>query len=751
MSSYNDNLHSSVVTSLNTQELELQKVKSKQDASMFSLYYAQGARITASEKLEVTTEKYDYQQKVNGQATVDSDISTNVLASAKNTKTYADKSVTNTSVAAANVQIATNAIVKLSSDTGSILSIVSAGDYGTEIYEQAKNAAILMDNTAYVAEVASQKSMEASASISEVSTKTLLDKATITDTSIKDLLKVVSGQLEATNDLVQTETNEVSTTGIAEKKAEGQLEDIRISYRATQNAYRLSNAQLNLNLTVLPALDHQKFTATFDIYENPFFSNITIDGNTENTPPNPVENYYVMLVKESKKQTFSINIAENIITNNEKSYIEISPSDAVNGKISSLIYTADPNNDSDDITIKVLHDSDGNKLKLGDEYVIFVLTVFTTVYKKSINTFDDYLSAPSAMFSMAHNLLAPNYQDITVIPADSAPQTLGFPILQKTSFSFDFNSPKITSITPEYRCIFLPDNSELIDGLMTAKDLFRQQLIIENEELIAAYKHEIKDLEKRIEFLKGKKANADSSAKDTKSVNVSAIETQIEESQSRITTLEGYLTSIQSNLSGEESEKIKPGFFFNKTIAAQIPAGSYTKGTVESLDPIAYFSKKYPTEMKDLQDNELKKLQDSIKKLTKDFLKGKSIIKLYSDFLKVLKDSIKVERKVNSLIKSDAFQQEFNKMILGYEAFYVSMELKPETTDNFGNRLIANNLYIPAVLVVSDASETTQAMFTNALSLFSSTANFTYHTENQKNSYQAVNELVANQDQKSKK
>jgi len=138
MNSYNENLHSSVVSSLNAQELELQKLKSQKDAATFSMYYAQGARVTAAEKLEVTTLKYNFQQKVNSQAVTDSDMSTNVLTSANNVKAYVAKSVTNGSVAAANVQIATNAILKLASDTGSIFSIVNAADYGTEIYRQAE-------------------------------------------------------------------------------------------------------------------------------------------------------------------------------------------------------------------------------------------------------------------------------------------------------------------------------------------------------------------------------------------------------------------------------------------------------------------------------------------------------------------------------------------------------------------------------------------------------------------------------------
>ena len=52
MNSYNDNLHADVLASLQSQELDQKKKNAQQNAAMFSLYYAQGARITAADKLE---------------------------------------------------------------------------------------------------------------------------------------------------------------------------------------------------------------------------------------------------------------------------------------------------------------------------------------------------------------------------------------------------------------------------------------------------------------------------------------------------------------------------------------------------------------------------------------------------------------------------------------------------------------------------------------------------------------------------
>ena len=64
MSSYNENLHSTVVASLSDQEAEVQNIEAQRDASMFTLYYAQGARITASGQLDLAKEKYDKRKDV---------------------------------------------------------------------------------------------------------------------------------------------------------------------------------------------------------------------------------------------------------------------------------------------------------------------------------------------------------------------------------------------------------------------------------------------------------------------------------------------------------------------------------------------------------------------------------------------------------------------------------------------------------------------------------------------------------------
>jgi len=66
--------------------------------------------------------------------------------------------------------------------------------------------------------------------------------------------------------------------------------------------------------------------------------------------------------------------------------------------------------------------------------------------------------------------------------------------------------------------------------------------------------------------------------------------------------------------------------------------------------------------------------------------------------------------KVIIMIKSD---WGFSK-----ESAYSTAKIGKDATDNFGNRLIDGNLYIPAVLTVSTARENIISQYENALSDF---------------------------------
>ncbi len=706
MNSYNENLHASVVSSLNDQELELEQVQAQLYTAMFSLYYAQGARITAAEQLELANKKYKHQQNVQEQAVIDSDISTNVLASANNGKTYVAQAVTNTSVAAANVQIAANAILKLASDAGSIFSIVHAADFDTEIYQLSKEAHKLMNKTAYLAEKTSQHSMEASALVAEVSTVSLADKASTTDASIKNLLGITTADFEATTTEVATDNANLSTLNTSEKAAEGILEDTNAAYYSTQIAYDLNNKELNLDLRVsVPRSigNATNYTVSFNQYTNPF-------PKYNKDLAFPVEAYYIMLVKNSNSPTFSISDAESIVDKGDTArYIKItpdSPLSSVNdgeeedpeGTLIPLII--DPLQVEETIYTSELKDSEGKEMELGEDYVIFVLARFTLAYKRKINTFDDYITAASAKFCLTNTLNKPeaskiiirNNEELQLVITDdldtkktseeldlkTGPQTMLFRVYENSDYKV------------EYRGLFLPDNADLVKGLLTVEGLASIETETEGLEIIAdKYDPEIAKLTSEINSLesqlsgitqqieenneiitnpKSTKAEKKKAEEENIALNKSEkqVKKEIKVKQKRLDTA---IAEKDAALKELESDKhIKPGFFFNLTTAEQVPAGSYMVAEDATKDEIKAFEK----------------------------------------LLRIENVPIPKEKP-------------------GYAFSYKKIVLEPETTDNFGNRLINHNLYIPAVLAISnETSVEANEDFTNSLSDFQHTESFKY-------------------------
>jgi hypothetical protein len=567
MNSYNENLHSTVVASLLELDQDQKKMKSQLNASIFTLYYAEGARITADERLQSANGKYAYQQKVVEQAVNNSNISANLLSSATQQKAYTAQSVTNTAVGASNTQIAANAILRLAADIGSVYAILSAADYGSEIYQQSREVNERMKETAYAAESASQLAMEVSTSIAEVSSSVIADKAKVTNDSITNLLQVTTTDFATITATVAAKNAELSAASNAEKLAEGTLENINVEYFATKSAYRLNNKSLNLNLSVDSKAD-DSYTVSFENYASPFTG---LD--------NPVSIYSIILVKDSAKSVFSISNAEALLFYG-KQHIEIKgPFDGT--PISSKIL------------ITSLQDSDGDAMALGTKYVVFVLATLNDQYKKSLSNFDDYLSAPSATFTLTNRLQSPAATNIKVAvetrSGDTTPkQYLEFPVPDNPA-------------EMEYRCILLPDSTDSTKGLLTADSLRSIEQEIINIEIVAAefgprinsIKSELTTLGVTNDSLEEQHQGLISSLKtvagtaDTNlSLNIDNLSVQITTSKNKVAGLQKELKSLEE----KRSEAIKalappigtkPGFFFNRKLAEQVSSANYTVANID--------------------------------------------------------------------------------------------------------------------------------------------------------------------------
>lgn len=708
MSSYNENLHSSVVASLQAQELELKQLKAQKNAAMFTLYYAQGATITANEQLTNAKSLLRNKTRVKQQAVMNSNISNNLLNTANQTVQYLKQSTSNTAVAAANIQVAANAIVRLASDLGSIYSIVQAADARSEIYTHAANALQLINETAYRAEESSQTAMEASALTAEVSASTVMNKAKSTNDLMNSILKLSASDFASATDLVANDNAILAGVNASEKIAEGKYEDAVVDIAAAKNAYQASNSGLNLGLQVTDT-NATGFTIQFEPLKAPF-------KQPQTTPFYPVKNYYAIVVKDSKKSTFSISNAENLLLygiddttpvvsepkkETKKEQTDKKDTELPGQKFMQIVLPKEEGRISQAIVFQamltpggqpfVLQDADGDNIQLGTKYVVFLLAVLQDDYKKKLNVFDDYLSAPSAPFNLKRKLVAADAESIKFLPPSSA-------VKESLTFTVAEN-PDYANVV-EYRCVFLPKqdiaqvhgllDSETMDALK--KEVSRLEEISDVlDPEIAAAQQDIFNIEsvlngledKRQALIKERKnVHSGRSISDVdKKAQLKTNKLMLDETNAEIgkqTALQKEKQDYYNDLLAERKAETggladaveEPiGFLFNLKIAEQVLAGNYAG---------AHKATKTATAKEEIPDEVQGPLHVASKK--------------------------------------------------GYAKVKWSVAIGPATTDNFGNPLLEGEEYLPVILSICTAKEENLAMFHNNWTGYIGVPSFTYKT-----------------------
>jgi len=753
MNSYNENLNATVVASLQSLDLDEKNLKSQLNSAMFTLYHAEGATITANDKLGESKEDLNFKNSVKQIAVINTNISNNLLSSATQADQYLKQAVSNAAVGASNVQIAATSIVRLASDIGSIFSIVNAADFDTDIFHQTDHVRNLMNDTAYEAEVASQISMDASKLTSEVSSSTVLDRAKSTNASIKDLLKIASADFDTASQTVNADNATQATVSADEKVAEGALEDVCIDYLASKVAYYSTNDDLNLNLTVksdafsdsidedLSLMDWPKnpslsFNVSFNIIKSPFppFADAK-------RPTYPVESYAIFVVKESKKLTFSASNAETLLLNSvAKQYVPFVPPVAhpspgslapIAPQYNGLRLSADKTKISGPIYFEsiigkdetgknfTLQDTDGDDITIGVDYVAFVMASYYNDYKKLLNNFDDFLSAPSKSFCLKNELQAVDHYNISVGPIvtddDVAKlQDLFTTELDKSiqneartddssddqkqpaySMQLKFSVKEYSENTDKvsYRCIFLPEPADVAKGLLTKSSL--KSLI-------------------DIEYLGLK------SAEDNHDSEVSAAEARVSKTellQRQATTdnanIEAQIAAFQAKNPNPEGDQAKE--------LASLKASLRASGNL-----LNKHEKDYKDELSALTQLKVKKVST----LSKLVAQRHSIPGFFVNL--PLAEQVSAGNYLPTVQFTDSSAQKTTaaadvndhtrKMVeTNWTAF-----IGPDATDNFGNLLVSKKSYIPVIVTIAVVSEDKEDAYANAISDFETTKTFQY-------------------------
>lgn len=668
MNSYNENLHYNVVASLQSQILDKKKDSSAENAAMFTLYHSQGAMLTAGDHLESASEQRDAAGIIKLEAVRNSNLSVNLLASATQANDYLKQSVTNTAVSAANVQVAANAIVQLASDIGSIYSILHAADFDTDIYQLAEEVRGFMDDTAYEAVQASEFAMQASVLTSSVSGSTVLDKCKANNDMMGSMLKITTGSFDNATQLFAAANANLATVSAAEKMAEGALLDKSVDAKASNSAYWATNKNLNLGLAVWPVKgeENSKFGVIFDLIQSPFEEmedendkkkKPTVD--KEKPPLYPVQDYYLILVKTKLQSTFSAASAETIILDSAQQKNCIALSDLIdeNKKYFKHVFDINKIKGKND-----LNDSEGKKIETGVPYVAFVVAVYCDDYKRRLNNYEVFLSAPSEELRLANHLAVAQFNDpleVHIKPHADVEKPAGagskhaIPGIRAVSFTVEEKE----EFEVEYRCMFLPVGNELTrDNLNNTSIREHNDEIAEIQKIARTFDEQIVAAEARLtesrakiqELTGGEHVKKISKVLQDTINNHRAFKKQL---QDLVNKRDNAIKAVNKNPTS------KIDFVFNLTLAQQVSAGNYLttfKKSDSSAEPVNFEN------------------LSSAKKL-------------------------KLDRKITATKK-----QKWVAPI-------------PEgTTDIFGNPLTDSKHYIPVILSVSAASEENLARYINS-------------------------------------
>jgi hypothetical protein len=174
---YTQELHDAINSS-NDQLIQIEnKLDQAKSAAKLSLFYAQanGEKEEADFKTAKTIN--DKSLSLDAKSTEGVSLANNVLIAAKQSSVDAGSATSNFSTAAANIQIAANAITELASDVGGIMAVANAADQGSKIQASVEKAYVKIKNAAEMAEKLSLISLQATIEVAQSTANTVVTDA----------------------------------------------------------------------------------------------------------------------------------------------------------------------------------------------------------------------------------------------------------------------------------------------------------------------------------------------------------------------------------------------------------------------------------------------------------------------------------------------------------------------------------------------------------------------------------------------
>jgi hypothetical protein len=408
MNTYSETLQSTVIATLTQLSQQQAKLDSAQIAAHYSLYYAQDTEITNRDQLADCRTATVFSLQVNDQSLISENQAVNVLASATGAQADATASNTNMATAAANVQIASNAIATLAEEMGRALNAATSALFNTESYRKIQDANNFINEVANDSKYISRLAMDASGDASEIIAAAVQAQATDFKGKVDKLLAATQAKADSVVALTATALQSVAKAAQAERQAEGGVLDTNSEADAIAQAYANANLQLNQGLQV-QVVSAQSITVSFQLLPAPLptFSAVPASAimipsaiavmPVPPAPPAPpaFPAYYLALVPMAAQAAFTPGHAEQLFATRPA------------GDTSQFMpLPTNPAQARQSVTLPLATDADGNPIVAGNSYVAFLYVELALEYKRFLGSFQDWLSAPSAAFTPATTLPA---------------------------------------------------------------------------------------------------------------------------------------------------------------------------------------------------------------------------------------------------------------------------------------------------------------------------------------------------------
>ncbi|MEO9481946.1 MAG: hypothetical protein ABJG47_00780 [Ekhidna sp.] len=432
---YNKELSSSIKNSNKEFIKEQYKLDHKKSASKVSLYYSHGQTEKTENSFISTKEDSLSAEALNDKTVKATNLTENVVLASKQSLQDSSSTTSNVSTAAANMQIAANAITKLASDVAALKSVAKNTANESKILKHTSKANDLIQDAAKKAEEVSLVSMQATIEAAQATASTVVTNADASLDAIKNLHSSTASNYSNLQELTVTDSENLTTARKNEKLASAKFDVTKRQDMAIKTTRGQINKVSNHNLTMIdPQVKEGKnesslvsaipagdsFTISFDSYDN----------------EDKIKDYRLIVAKYDDAEAFDINIAKDL---EPGTYYQFAPSKHGNDKKRTYAHTfylldakqhaipshhlevvkeegntwriVDTDKDALVLFNNVVHhlavDYKGKPIDKGTPYVAYVYVVYKNNYQHSIDSTVGDLSQPSERLTLQEMLYVP--------------------------------------------------------------------------------------------------------------------------------------------------------------------------------------------------------------------------------------------------------------------------------------------------------------------------------------------------------